>query len=757
MDKAWIIGDNKLDHASLLKNESIFNVSNGYIGVRGNFEEGYAAEYLSIRGNYINAFYDEIPITYGEKAYGFPDTMQKIVNVMDAQTIIIYIGKERFGLFDGKIKSFKRYSNLQEGYYTREVHWVSPQGKEVKIEITRIASFTTLELFATHYCIQRINHNEEVTIESIISADVQNDTNPNDPRVGASHAKLLRVTQVNIDQEVLQLACETSTSKLETVVSTTHKYTGEPVVQTLAKEKEVVATYTFAKSSQTIAFTKYNVYTDTRRHQCPKAQGIAILNKVKDSSFASIKAEQKAYLTQFWDLADIQIIGDESLQQGLRFNVYQLLQGVGKDPLSNIGAKGLSGEGYEGHYFWDTEIYVMPFMTLCNPNLAKQLLKYRYHILDKAKERAKELGHKKGAAYAWRTITGTECSAYFPAGTAQYHINGDIAYTYIQYYLATGDVDFMKEFGLEVMCETARIWLEIGHFQNGVFKIDAVTGPDEYTAIVNNNYYTNKLAQYNLAWVVKLYETFEQTDTQMLQVLCEKIGLTKEEVALFQQASQQMHLPYDATLGIHAQDDTFLSKAVWDFENTPKEKHPLLLHYHPLTIYRHQVLKQADVVLSYFLLEDGIDLETMKKSYDYYESITTHDSSLSCAIYSSIASKIGYPEKAYHYFIQTARLDLDNTHNNTKDGVHIANMGGTWMAIVYGFAGLRIQNEGISLNPTLPKQWDGLKFHFVHKGAKITVDMQKNKTILDIKTVREIQIKVKEKEYKIACNTVIEL
>lgn len=753
----WIIEDNSILGGDLLKNESIFNTANGYIGVRGNFEEGYLQGMGSVRGAYINAFYDEVGITYGEKAYAFPDTMQKIVNVMDAQTVYVYIGEEKFNLFEGEVKAFSRKLNLKDGYYTRHIHWVSPKGHELKIEITRLASFKVLELFAIHYRIEKINCNEPIVIESLLDGEVENYTNPNDPRIGAAHAKLLQATSTDVQQDQLQMVCTTLTSKLEVALTTTHTYTGAPTLSHKCEGKELGVTYTFSSDQSVVEFTKYNVYTDTRRHTNPKLEGLKLSEAVKEKTFTAWQEEQKAYLDEFWDVADIEIIGDASLQQGLRFNIYQLLQGVGKDKVSNIGAKGLSGEGYEGHYFWDTEIYVMPFMTLCNPQLAKQLLSYRYNILEQAKQRALELGHKKGAAYAWRTITGTECSAYFPAGTAQYHINGDIAYTYIQYYLATGDLDFIKDFGMEVIIETARIWLQIGHFHEGQFKIDAVTGPDEYTAIVNNNYYTNKLAEYNLLGVVAWYELLKDKDPEALTRICEKVGLTQEELASFKAAGEAMYLPYDEKLGIHAQDDTFLAKAVWDFEGTPKDKYPLLLHYHPLTIYRYQVLKQADVVLSHFLLEKDVDLEVIKRSFDYYEKITTHDSSLSCAIYSIMASKIGYEDKAYEYFIETARLDLDNTHNNTKDGIHIANMGGTWMAIVYGFAGLRIHEEGISLNPQLPKQWDGLKFKCLHKGAKISVELLKDKVKIHVDTQEPISLQVKEEMYHMNQTTDLEV
>ena len=757
MKDGWIISDNSLNVEDLLKNESIFNVSNGYLGIRGNFEEGYPENYPTIRGTYINAFYEEVAIQYGEKAYAFPETMQKIVNITDAQNVNIIIKGERFSLFEGTVKSLSRYLDMEAGCYVREIWWVSPQGKELKIKITRLASLKYLELFAIHYEIEKINFDEGIIIESGINGDVTNHTDENDPRLASSHANVLSVVSILVEKDIMQVVSETENSKKLVAVTTKHSCNVNYEVTLKKTGKSAKIIFKTEPGKEIINFNKYNVYTDSRRYKNLASQGIEIVDKISRESFEELLEEQRDYLKNFWSIADINIEGDEKLRLGLRYNLFQLLQAVGKDSKSNITAKGLSGEGYEGHYFWDTEIYILPFFTLCYPELAKGLLKYRYTILDKARQRARELGHKKGAAYPWRTIIGAECSAYFPGGTAQYHINGDIAYSYIQYYLATGDVDFIKECGAEVVFETARIWIQIGHFYKGQFKIDAVTGPDEYTAIVNNNYYTNVMAKYNLKWASKLYYMLLTKDPGLLKCLCNKISLNEEEIEQFVKAYKNMCLPYNEELKINAQDDTFLSKAVWDFKNTPKEKYPLLLNFHPLTIYRYQVLKQADTVLAHFLVEDESDAVTIKNSYDYYEKITTHDSSLSCAAYSIMASKIGYLEKAYKYFIETARLDLDDTHGNTKDGVHTANMGGTWMSIVYGFAGLRIKEDNISLAPKLPEDWKELKFKFFYKGAQVKVYMKKDKTEITVQCDSPINLKVNNILYEIIKSGKIEI
>lgn len=749
MEREWIIEDNSLDAKSLLKNESIFNVANGYIGIRGNFEEKYSPDIESIRGTYINAFYENVPIPYAEKAFGFPEWEQKIVNVMDAQDIDIIIDGERFSMFDGTVKSFRRYINMAGGYYTREIRWISPGGKEIKLKITRLASFDYLQLFAINYEIEAVNSINEIVIESGVNGDVSNYSDTKDPRVSGGYTDILDLKSISVDNGIIQLSAQTKNSRETVALTTTHSLNSEYRADYYKGSKSAKAVFRVKPNGNKICLTKYNVYTDSRRFENPENCGFQILQEVCRNSFQYLLSKQIKYLENFWSTADINIEGDEKLQVGIRYNLYQLLQSVGKDPISNIAAKGLSGEGYEGHYFWDTEIYMLPFFTLCYPQSAKQLLRYRYTILDNARKRARELGHKKGAAYPWRTITGDECSSYFPASTAQYHINADIAYSYVQYYLATGDIDFIKNWGAEVIFETARIWMEIGHFHKGMFKIDAVTGPDEYTAIVDNNYYTNVMAKYNLKWAYKIYHMLKELYPESLSELCSRINLDQCEVDRFLNAAQNMYLPYDKELRINAQDDTFLSKAIWDFDNTSKENYPLLINYHPLTIYRYQVLKQADTVLANFLVEDESDFETIKNSYDYYEKITTHDSSLSCAIYSIMASRIGYMDKAYKYFIETARLDLDDTHGNTKDGLHIANMGGTWMAIVYGFAGLRIKEDYITLNPKLPSRWSNLKFKFLYRGAKINVDISRKKTVIAVDTRLPIKMKINDKLYSI--------
>lgn len=750
----WTLSRDTLKEDHLLNEESLYFNGNGYLGVRGNFEEDFINEIKSIRGTYINAFHDIVTIPYSEKLFAFPETQQKLVNIIDAQMIHIYFGseenEERFTLDVGEVLSYKRFLHMDKGYTERKIHWRSPQGKEIKLMFKRLVSFDYREIFIQQIILEPVNFYGQVRISSTINGDVSNYIDQNDPRVSSGHAKRLTVTEAKQDGDVSYIEVKTLQSGLSAGCGTCYQLNASYQRKNYADEKSVRSDFLFELSSD-VVFEKKNAYADTLRHGGNLFKAIKKIQDMTQSmNFLDFSQKQLEFLNKYWVNADIKIDGDPLLQEGIRFNLFHLLQSSGRDSVSNIAAKGLSGEGYEGHYFWDTEIYMFPMFLMTNPEIAKQLLLYRYTILEQAKVHANEMGHAKGALFPWRTITGTECSSFFPQGTAQYHISADIAYAFIQYYIVTNDQEFLQDYGAEILFETARLWVEVGHFKDGAFKIDAVTGPDEYTCIVNNNYYTNVMAKHNLKWAAKSFDILKSTAHQKLANLMKKIGLDEQEKANWEQAAKKMYLPYDKDLKMNPQDDSFLEKAVWDLEATPKDKFPLLLHYHPLTIYRYQVCKQADTVLAHFLLEDEACFKTIKNSYLYYEKVTTHDSSLSTCIFSIMAAKLGDHEKAYNYFIETARMDLENTHGNTKDGLHLANMGGTWLAIVFGFAGLRVKEEGIFFHPTLPKQWERYEFYLKFQGRKLKIEIANHQTSITLCEGEELPIHLFGTKYMIS-------
>ena len=430
-------------------------------------------------------------------------------------------------------------------------------------------------------------------------------------------------------------------------------------------------------------------------------------------------------MADFWRRSDVRIDGAPDLQRAVRFNLFALLQATARGEGLGVPAKGVSGHGYEGHYFWDTEVYVLPFLIHTNPEWARQALEFRVGMLGAARRRAQEVGHE-GALYPWRTINGEEASAFYAAGTAQYHINADVAYAMHQYNRVTGDLGFLLDQGAEVLVETARFWLRLGFFserRDGRFCINSVTGPDEYTTVVDNNAYTNLMAKENLEVATRVIEWLQGADPAAHAELVRATGLTGAEVDGWRRAAELMHIPRHEQLGIVLQDDHFLERKRWDFDATPPEKHPLLLHYHPLEIYRHQVIKQTDVVLATYLVGKHFSEDEKRRTFDYYDPLTTGDSSLSACVQSVIASEVGYADAAFDYFLDACAVDLLDLHGNTADGIHIASCGGTWLALVAGFGGLRDADGDVRFSPRLPADWDRLRFRVQVRGQLIEVDM----------------------------------
>ncbi|NLB46460.1 MAG: glycoside hydrolase family 65 protein, partial [Microbacteriaceae bacterium] len=437
----------------------------------------------------------------------------------------------------------------------------------------------------------------------------------------------------------------------------------------------------------------------------------------------------------FWQRSDIQIDAEPGVQQAVRWNLFQLAQAAARADGRGIAAKGLTGSGYSGHYFWYSDIFVLPFLTYTTPLWARNALRSRLRMLPKARLRATQL-NEDGALFPWRTINGDEASAYYAAGTAAYHINADITYACARYFFATGDLDFLLAFS-EIPIETARLWVSLGFWATNVdgierFHIHGVTGPDEYTTVVNDNLFTNVMARFNLRIAVEAARILEHEHPEAFESLSARLGLRREEIDAWQRAADGMSIPYSEELGIHPQDAHFLEREVWDLAATPPDKKPLLLHFHPLVIYRFQVLKQADVVLALLLASEEFSDEEKRRNFEYYDALTTGDSSLSGVVQSVLAAEVGYRELAYRYFTHALHLDLANLHHNSVDGVHIASAGGVWMAIVQGFAGMRDAERTLSFDPRLPAHWQGVQFRLHWRGRTISVALNQGDISFEI-------------------------
>ncbi len=427
-------------------------------------------------------------------------------------------------------------------------------------------------------------------------------------------------------------------------------------------------------------------------------------------------AEQRSFLDAFWEGADVEVDGDVQIQQAVRFGLFHILQAGARAEQRPVPAKGLTGTGYDGHTFWDTETFVLPVLTYTHPSAAADTLRWRAMTLDIARDHAAELG-LDGAAFPWRTINGEECSGYWPAGTAAFHINADIAAAVVNYLDATQDEEFEREVGLPILVETARLWRSLGqHDAQGKFRIEGVTGPDEYSAVKDNNLFTNLMAQQNLVAAADLAVKREDE--------ARALGVTTEEAASWRDAADDMYIPYDERLQVHQQHDGFTNYARWDFEATPPEHYPLLLHYPYFQLYRKQVVKQADVVLAMQLRPDAFTPEQKLRNFNYYESLTVRDSSLSPCTQAVMAAEVGHLALAYDYLAEAAFMDLQDREHNTKDGLHIASLAGAWTALVGGFGGMRAANGTLCFAPKLPPGIVGLTFRQRYRGRIIRVGIR---------------------------------
>ena len=742
------------DRAALY--ESLFMVGNGHFGIRGSDEERRHSVY---RGTFVNGFFEKKPIQYGEWAYGYARNHQTILNVADAASIELEVDGSPLDFAAG-LKSYKRCLDLDAGKLERRLEWQSPSGVHIRVNSERLASFEKAEIAAMRY---EASPDAACSLKlvSLLDGSVRNrPAEAGDPRVG-SHIDANPIVWRTVEARdgALLLAGTTVRSGLGLAVAVWHvvSFTGSSMlrVEHSASGETLFSLYSAdCAGSERLRLDKFvavvNGQADAIEQLADKARAAA--ENAANHGFEEIVSLQADYLRTFWAGADILIQGDPTMEEGLRFNLFHLLQSAGRDGRTSIAAKGLSGEGYEGHYFWDTEIYALPFFDYEAPAIARSLVRYRIGILEKARERARELS-LPGALFPWRTIDGEETSAYYPAGTAQFHIDADIAYALVRYSEAMGDKSILLEGGAELLFETARLWMGLGFFnprKDGKFCIPCVTGPDEYTALVDNNAYTNLMAEFNLRYAWKTAMELQDQHPEVFKALAERIGLSPSEIDEWRRAADSMYIPFDKETGVVPQDDQFMDRPVWNLAETPREQFPLLLHYHPLMIYRRRVLKQPDTVLAMFLRHERFSLAEKMRNFRFYEPLTTGDSSLSHCIQSVAAAECGETEKAYEYFAKTARMDLDDVHGNSRDGVHIAAMAGSWISVVYGFAGMREDKGCLSFSPKLPTIWKRLAFSIAWHGSRIRCDYTAETSTYSLVWGTEIDIEHEGKRYHLA-------
>src|SRR5215468_2679068 len=739
----WNVIEKGFHPRFLAQSETILALGNGYLGMRGCPEEGGPnAENCTL----INGFYETRPIVYAEEAYGFAKTGQTIFSVTDSKIIKLFVDDEPFWLPNANLLSYDRRLNMRSGTLDREILWETPASKQVLITSRRLISFANRHVAAISYRVTLLNAAASLVISSEMATNEPSARiNGDDPRQAKAFSDRVLHPRASYSKDRRIVLCHaTEKSRLTLTCATDHAIeTSCPYAYKVAHTEDFgqVAFTIEARPGCPIQLTKYIVYHTSHSASAEELCGRAewTLDRVMNQGFEQLLASQEQYMDDFWRRSDVRVrdIREDrtkrstiEIQQAIRFNLFHILQASARAEDTGVPAKGLTGQAYEGHYFWDTEIYLLPFLTYTSPRIARNLLTFRYKMLPQARARARQLGHR-GAMFPWRTISGEEASAYYAAGTAQYHINADIMYALRKYVQATGDERFLRDYGAEMLVETARLWVDLGFYSEakaGKFCINAVTGPDEYNTVVNNNAFTNLMARENLRYAAQTIEALRATEPDAYEALVHKTALETSEVEAWICAADNIYIPYDPKLKIIPQDDGFLEKEPWDFKNTPSDRYPLLLFYHPLNIYRKQVIKQADVVLAMFLLGNEFPEDAKKRNFEFYDPLTTGDSSLSSCVEAIIAAQTGDMDKAIRYGMAALLMDLADVGGNVKDGCHIASMGGAWMMLAYGFGGMRDNDGTLSFWPRrAPQENAVLQFTVAYRGQMLEIKISLEK------------------------------
>ena len=729
----WVLAEESYAPRFTYLAETIFALSNGHVGIRGVLHEG---EPVHAPGTFVNGFHETWAITHPEGAYGLAQTGQSIVNVPDATVMRVTVDDEL--LSPARSKRFRRWLDFRTGVLERVSSWTTTSGIDVEVWCRRLVSLTHAEI-ASFWVRVEVSEPCEVVIDSrvINRQDTSEDEmDRDDPRRSAvlPH-RVFEPRAATVEGPRLVQSWVTSRSHQGLVMGVEHRCNvADGELTHVRKVDDFGFVYRFeAQPATPIELTKHAVYLHSRAEPSvdDRARAEDKLDLAIGLGFDGLAAAQRVDLERFWGQSDIEIGAGAEIQRAVRWTLFQLHQASAHLQGLSIPAKGLTGQAYDGHYFWDTEIYVLPFLVYTRPDLAAQILRFRHSLLPQARRRADQLS-MKGALFPWRTITGEEASAYFLAGTAQFHINADIVYALRKYVEVTGDDELLWEIGTELAVETARMWHDLGFFRGHRFHIHGVTGPDEYTALVDDNAYTNAMARMNLRFAAEAVDRMRREVPDRFAVLAARLALGDDEPARWRVAGDAMYIPYDLELKITPQDHDFLSKEPWDFQGTPPSKYPLLLHFHPLVIYRYQVLKQADVVLADFLLSNEFSPELKRANFEYYDPLTTGDSSLSACVQSIMATEIGFDDAAQRHFQHALFMDLADLAGNTTDGVHMASAGGVWMSIVFGFGGLRDHDGRIRVDPRIPQSWTHLRFRLRLRGRLLLVDADHERVAIEL-------------------------
>jgi alpha,alpha-trehalose phosphorylase len=702
----WSLREGLLHLDMLAQTESVLALSNGHIGWRANLDEG---EPHALPGSYLNGFYERRPLPYAEPGFGNPESGQTMINVTNGKLIRLLVDDEPFDIRYGELLKHERVLDFRAGTLSRQVEWVSPAGRHVRVTSVRMVSFTQRSVAAVSYQVESMDGPVRLVLQSELVANEQLPPPGGDPRVAAALEAPLEALEHGGQDGRALLMHRTKQSDLTLAAQMQHVVDCAVPVHQWTETRPDLARLTVssrldhAQPLRLVKFVSYG-WSGTRSRPALQDQVEAAMAMAVQTGWDGLAREQHRYLDDFWSGADVELEGDEEIQQAVRFGMFHVLQAGARGEGRPIPAKGLSGTGYDGHSFWDAETFVLPVLTYTVPDAAAHALRWRQSTLLRATERARQLRLR-------------ECSGYWPAGTAAFHVNADIAAAVDRYVDATGDLQFDRTTGLELLAQTARLWASLGHHDaSGGFRIDGVTGPDEYSAIADNNVYTNLMARQNLRAAAAAADRYPDRARQL--------GVSVDEVASWRAAADDMLLPYDEKLGVHPQAEGFTEHQIWDFAHTSPQEYPLLAHFPYFDLYRKQVVKQADLVLAMQRVPDAFTPEQKARNFAYYEALTVRDSSLSACSQAVMAAETGHLDLAYDYLAETALMDLADLEHNTRDGLHIAALAGAWIVLVEGFGGMRHRPGGLpSFAPRLPPALTSLTFTLLLRGRRLRVEV----------------------------------
>jgi alpha,alpha-trehalose phosphorylase len=725
----WHVRETQLNLDLLAQSESVFALANGHIGLRANLDEG---EPYGMPGTYLNSFYELRPLPYAEAGYGYPESGQTVVNVTNGKLMRLLVDDEPFDVRYGELRRHERVLDLRAGTLERQVEWVSPAGQAVRIRSVRMVSFTQRSVAAITYEVEPLGDPARIILQSELVANEDTPATSGDPRVAAALSAPLEAEEQIVSDLAAGLIHSTRRSGLRLAAGMDHIVEAPPDVTVQVHTEgrpdwARTAVVCQLKPGQRLRVTKFLAYgwSSQRSRPAIRDQVAAALSAARYTGWDGLLAAQRTFLDEFWDSADVRVEGDPEIQQAVRFGLFHVLQAGARAEQRPIPAKGLTGPGYDGHVFWDTEMYALPVLTYTWPSGAADVLRWRHATIGLARDRARQLG-LRGAAFPWRTIRGHECSAYWPAGTAAFHIGADIADAVLRYAHATADEAFLRDVGIELLVETARLWRSLGHHDvHGQFHVDGVTGPDEYSAIADDNVYTNLMAARNLAAAADLVSAYPD--------VAHRLRVGEEEAASWRDAATAIHVPYNSELRVHEQSLHFTRHQEWDFANTPEESYPLLLHVPYFDLYRKQVVKQADLVLAMHWRGDAFTEEQKARNFAYYEARTVRDSSLSACTQAILAAEVGHVELAHDYIAEAALMDLHDLNHNTRDGVHIASLSGAWLGLIAGFGGMRDHDGQLSFAPRLPERLSTLEFSLLWHGVRLRVTVEQHQATYTVR------------------------